>query len=222
MGKLLSRYLYSRLSLYALVLALNVSLLLNLATIALGSPALPLCVLIACAIVFVLLLPLTVGLFARELSSFALINPPEKLGTSMFFKKASLGVGYAFLLFVAFCTVCGAVGLAVSLTALPTLGIQSARDIIMLATQALAVLAIPIPVMLLVRYVLICKREHPVTALSSYKGVVWPLLAFGSAIFFGVGWLLATFLPTALSGVELIVIQNVVTTIFGSVWLLYS
>ena len=180
MGKLLSRYLYSRLSLYALVLALNVSLLLNLATIALGSPALPLCVLIACAIVFVLLLPLTVGLFARELSSFALINPPEKLGTSMFFKKASLGVGYAFLLFVAFCTVCGAVGLAVSLTALPTLGIQSARDIIMLATQALAVLAIPIPVMLLVRYVLICKREHPVTALSSYKGVVWPLLAFGS------------------------------------------
>ena len=37
MGKLLSRYLYSRLSLYALVLALNVSLLLNLATCGKGN-----------------------------------------------------------------------------------------------------------------------------------------------------------------------------------------
>lgn len=204
-----------------LLLSFDVSLLLGLVSIALVAQQIPSIVFISLAAVLVGILPALVFKFAQSYGTTCIEDTPEAKPFFQHAKRTSLGVLYALALLLAFLAVCGAVGLICSLVIAPVFGIVTAREVVIVAAQVLAVLAIPIPVMIWARYVFIQRRESPVAALSSFRGITWVLLVAGSAVCFFIGWLLSTIPAGLVSGLALVAVQILVSFVIGVVWLIY-
>lgn len=221
MNKVLRNYFSSSFVAITLFLSLDVSLLLSLASIALTFQEIPSIVLVGLAVVCLIPLPVLVSKFAHSYQVLCVEGVLVKESLSKCLKRAGLGVLYALALLVVFLAVCGAMGVLASIAILPSYGLQTSRDVIMLAAQVLAVLAIPIPVMICARYVFTQRRESPISALSSFRGITWFLLAAGSAFCFLLGWLLASIPANVVSGIVLVEIQLVTSWIIGTIWLMY-
>ena len=206
---------------FSVILALDCSLLAEIASkyALFSAEQLPIFGLLA--IVLIVALPLIAVYFVHSLQRFAFDNPPKQPTLAQILRRASRAFLYALVLLFVFCALCGAIGLIAYRFVLPGQGMEAAQNVVSAAVSVLAIWAIPIPIMLLVRYALYRKLEHPVLALSSFKGLTWLFLTLGLTVFAGVGYLLNLIPSSTISMQALNVLKVFVATVLGALWLFY-